>query len=38
MIWKGRHRQQLWPSLRYYPDICLQELRKTVNSEKSPIW
>jgi hypothetical protein len=27
--WKGCARKQLWPNLRYYPGICLVELRNT---------
>jgi hypothetical protein len=26
---KGFERKQSWPKLRYYPDICMEELRKT---------
>lgn len=28
MNWKGSGRKQSWPNLRYYPGICLEELRK----------
>jgi hypothetical protein len=28
--WTGRERKQSWPNLRYYQDICLERLRKTM--------
>jgi hypothetical protein len=28
MNWKGCGRKRSWPNLRYYPDICLEGLRK----------
>jgi hypothetical protein len=34
MNWKGFGTQQSWPNLRYYPGICLEELRKTT---KKPV-
>jgi hypothetical protein len=30
MNWKEYGRKQAWPNLRYYPSICLEELRKTM--------
>jgi hypothetical protein len=42
MNWKGCGRHGSWPNLRYYPDICLEGLRKTMNSlsqdSRSPVW
>jgi hypothetical protein len=32
MNWKGCGRKWLWPNLRYYPGICLEELRKTTKN------
>jgi hypothetical protein len=29
MNWKGFERKRSWPNLRYYPNICLEGLRKT---------
>jgi hypothetical protein len=29
MNFKGCGRRRSWPNLRYYPDICLEGLRKT---------
>jgi hypothetical protein len=28
--WTGCGRKQLWPNLRYYTGICLEQLRKTI--------
>jgi hypothetical protein len=33
MQWKGFGRKRSWPNLRYYPEICLEGLRKP--AEKS---
>jgi hypothetical protein len=33
MNWKGYGRKQSWPSLRYYPSIFVEELRKTTNPQ-----
>jgi hypothetical protein len=30
--WKKFGRKQLWPTLRYYPRICLEGLRETAIS------
>jgi hypothetical protein len=30
MNWEGFRRKKSWPNLRYYPGICLKELRKTM--------
>jgi hypothetical protein len=40
MNWKGCGRKWLWPNLRYYPSVCLEELRKTMKtSVKIPsVW
>jgi hypothetical protein len=32
MNWKGCGRKWLWPKLRYYPNICLEELRRTTET------
>jgi hypothetical protein len=32
MNWKGYERKQSWPSLRYYPGIWLEVLRKTTKT------
>jgi hypothetical protein len=32
MNWKGCERKRLWPSLRLFPIICQQVLRKTTNN------
>jgi hypothetical protein len=30
MNWKGYGKKQVWPDFRYYPGICLEELRKII--------
>jgi hypothetical protein len=32
MNWKGYGRKWVWPTLRYYPDICLEGPRKTTKT------
>jgi hypothetical protein len=32
MNWKGYGRKRSQPNLRYYPGICLEELRKTIKA------
>jgi hypothetical protein len=32
MNWKGYGRKQSWPNLICYPEICLEELRKTTKN------
>jgi hypothetical protein len=32
MNWKRCGRKWSWPNLRYYPDICLEGLRKTTRN------
>jgi hypothetical protein len=38
MNWKGCGRKQSWPNLWYYPDICLDRLRKTVKTLSQDSW
>jgi hypothetical protein len=38
MNWKGCGRKRSWPSLRYYPSIFLQELRKTTKILSQDSW
>jgi hypothetical protein len=32
MNWKGYGRKWSWPNFRYYPGICVEELRKTMKN------
>jgi hypothetical protein len=36
--WKGYGRKKSWPSLRYYPIICLEGLRKTTKDLSQDTW
>jgi hypothetical protein len=36
--WKGYGRKQLWPNLRYYPVICMEELKKITTHRTASVW
>jgi hypothetical protein len=38
MNWKGCERKRSWPNLRYYPSICLEGPRKTVQNLSQDSW
>jgi len=35
--WKGRRRKRSWPTLREYPNILLEGLRKAMNKYSEPL-
>jgi hypothetical protein len=38
MNWKGCRRKKSWPNLRYYLDICLERLWKSMKNLRHDRW